>query len=600
MRLDRITGFIVLGAVVVASCAKPGSPSGGPKDTVPPIVVQSVPLNSSTNFIGNKFTVTFDEYVNIDKVSETLMISPPLGKRPTITMKGKSITVGFDEKLRDSATYTFYFQDAIKDLNEGNPLENFQYVISTGNVIDSLSIDGYVYNSLNLDPLGGVLVLLYSETNDSAFQKELPDYITKASKEGYFRIDNIRAGRYKIYGLIDQDNSKNFNLTNEVIAFLDTTVLILPETNYFVRGEKAAGDSLDIGADSLVTSNGNYGQQHQGNTLYLFQHEKTDRYLTASSRPSPTELLFSVSRPPDGYGFDFNIPGSNGNGFLVERSFNGDSLWVWLTDTAYSNRPSLKTVVKYPLTDSLGFVITKTDTITLRYTPPRTIGRVQTQPTTAPYTISANFSSGRISPLTKPGLTAKVPFGTIDNTKIGLYNATNNQKVEQPFKVERDSVNLRRLNIITDLEQGVEYFFRADSASISDIFGLAADSIGIRFSVNSGDKYGKLVFRVSGYDGPRIFQLLSEKEDIIIREFYAENDGTIEIPYIDKGKYKARIIYDLNGDRKWTTGNFAEKREPEPVSYFPALMEVKLNWEQIFDWNIGLINQKESRNIPIK
>ena len=197
MKLDRITGFIFLGALVVASCAKIGSPSGGPKDVVPPKVVQSVPENGSTNFTGNKFTVIFDEYVNTDKVTETLMVSPPLGKRPTVAMKGKSVTVEFDEKLKDSATYTFYFQDAIKDLNEGNPLENFQYVFSTGNVIDSLSFEGYVYNSQSLDPLKEVLVLLYTESNDTAFQKQLPDYITKASDEGYFRIDNVKAGQYK-------------------------------------------------------------------------------------------------------------------------------------------------------------------------------------------------------------------------------------------------------------------------------------------------------------------------------------------------------------------------------------------------------------------
>ena len=600
MKLDRITGFIFLGALVVASCAKIGSPSGGPKDVVPPKVVQSVPENGSTNFTGNKFTVIFDEYVNTDKVTETLMVSPPLGKRPTVAMKGKSVTVEFDEKLKDSATYTFYFQDAIKDLNEGNPLENFQYVFSTGNVIDSLSFEGYVYNSQSLDPLKEVLVLLYTESNDTAFQKQLPDYITKASDEGYFRIDNVKAGQYKLYGLIDQDNSKNFNLSDEVVAFLDTTVVIAPETNYYGVSGIEKIDSSALQVDSLATSKGTIREPDPNFNLYLFQHEKTARYLTSSVRPSATELLYCLSRPTDGYEFDFSIAGTDEKGFLLEKSFKGDTLWVWLTDTAYSNRQSLKTVVKYPFTDSLGIVITKADTITLRYSAPRTTLRGQAQTIAEPYKISANFSSGKISPLTKLVLTAPVPFGTMDTSKITLYSTTNNQKAEQPFSIERDTINIRKLNIITDLKRGVEYFFVADSASISDIFGLVTDSLGYKFSVNGDDKYGKLVFRISGYDGPRIFQLISEKEDKIIREIYSEKDGTIEIPYIDKGKYKARLIYDLNGDKKWTTGDFSGKRQPEPVSYFPTLMDVKVNWEQIFDWNIGAFNQKENRNIPTK
>ncbi|HHU33618.1 MAG TPA: hypothetical protein GXZ49_00135, partial [Bacteroidetes bacterium] len=230
MRISRFYGYILVFVMVfIGSCAKVGTPSGGPRDVDPPVVLKSVPDNGTTNFKGNKFIVTFDEYVTINGVNDKLMVSPPLGKRPTVSMKGKSITVEFEDILRDSTTYTFYFQDAIKDLNEGNPLENYQFVFSTGDVIDSLSLKGNIYYGMSLDPPAEALVMLYSNLSDTSFKTLLPDYITKASKEGNFRIDNIRAGKYRLFGLEDQDNSKNFNLNDEVIAFYPSVIDITPE-----------------------------------------------------------------------------------------------------------------------------------------------------------------------------------------------------------------------------------------------------------------------------------------------------------------------------------------------------------------------------------
>ena len=136
----------------------------------------------------------FDEYVVLDNINEKFMVSPPMKKKPRVFIKGKSVNVEFDEKLKDSTTYTFYFQDAIKDLNEGNILQNYQFVFSTGPVIDSLSVTGNVYNAFNLEVPEKTQVLMYRELADSAVVKHLPDYISRVDQTGYFRIDNVRAG----------------------------------------------------------------------------------------------------------------------------------------------------------------------------------------------------------------------------------------------------------------------------------------------------------------------------------------------------------------------------------------------------------------------
>ena len=143
--------LISLIAVISGSCAKISSPTGGLRDRIPPVVVKSVPLNGTKNFKGNQIEITFNEYVVLDNINDKFMVSPPMKKKPRVFIKAKSVMIEFDEKMKDSTTYTFYFQDAIKDLNEGNILQNFQFVVATGPVIDSLSLTGNIYNAFNLE-----------------------------------------------------------------------------------------------------------------------------------------------------------------------------------------------------------------------------------------------------------------------------------------------------------------------------------------------------------------------------------------------------------------------------------------------------------------
>ncbi|MGI5914393.1 MAG: Ig-like domain-containing domain [Bacteroidales bacterium] len=622
MRISRFCGYILVFVMVfIGSCAKVGTPSGGPRDVDPPVVLKSVPDNGTTNFKGNKFIVTFDEYVTINGVNDKLMVSPPLGKRPTVSMKGKSITVEFEDILRDSTTYTFYFQDAIKDLNEGNPLENYQFVFSTGDVIDSLSLKGNIYYGMSLDPPAEALVMLYSNLSDTSFKTLLPDYITKASKEGNFRIDNIRAGKYRLFGLEDQDNSKNFNLNDEVIAFYPSVIDITPEKNYFMvkevlndtasleeqRGATGmAATEMGVAPSDTVAGTANEIEQadtsdnEEGYRLFLFQPAKTQRYLTSSSRNSASELRYTLSLPPGPYSFDFRIAESAENDFVVERSVNGDTLTVWLLDSAYFNQPSLKTIINYPFSDPAGNIVQREDTITLRYAAPRQVGRAREtaeEPTTRVYGVSANFSTGKISPLMELRLTASTPFSGIDGDLVHLYEIEDSTQTEVKFNISRDSSNLRILRIDASLLRDKEYLFVADSAAFRNLYGLVSDSLGVKFSLNDNDKYGKLIMRISGYEGSRVIQLLSADESKTLREYFPESDGTLEIPYLDRGKYKLRVIYDVNGDGKWTTGDYETQRQPENVSYFPEEIDVKVNWEQIYDWDISVQNAKKNRNI---
>jgi len=163
----------------VLSCAKISAPSGGPRDFDPPVILKSQPEKNTVLFSGNSFSITFDEYVVLDRITEKFMVSPPLSTKPEVRLKGKTLQVTWEEELADSTTYTFYFQDAIRDNNENNPIPNYQYVFSTGPVLDSLSLTGNVFNALDLEVVDDITVMMSSNLSDTAHRTILPAYISR-------------------------------------------------------------------------------------------------------------------------------------------------------------------------------------------------------------------------------------------------------------------------------------------------------------------------------------------------------------------------------------------------------------------------------------
>ncbi|MGD0340111.1 MAG: Ig-like domain-containing domain [Bacteroidales bacterium] len=581
---NKIPEIILL--ILIAGCAKVSSPTGGPRDREPPVVVKSSPANGAKNFKGNEVSVTFNEFVVLENINDKFMVSPPMKKKPKIFLRGKSVNIQYSEALRDSTTYTFNFQDAIRDLNEGNVLDNYQFVFSTGPVLDSLSVTGNVYSALSLDPPEETLVLLYSRLYDSAVVKRLPDYISRVKKNGYFRIDNVKAGKYRLYALKDADNSKNFNLPDEQFAFLNDTIAVSSPKDYLpVVRDTIKTKPLSVKMADTVVMKGKY-------KLILFQPPKTAHYLTSSSRSLPYKLTYTLSLPPDSAGFGFSIPGTSPGSYYIERNKNNDSILVWLTDTSLYNKPQIKTLVRYPFTDTTGKVIQKHDTILMRFLVARA---TRARPKKQPYSVTSNLFTGALHPGQQITLLSQTPFGTPDTSKIRLYEGSGTSRIKIPFAFIPDTANSCRMIMKTHLIQGNNYMFIANSGAFRNIYGDVSDSAGYRITIRKEDTFGKLTFNIKNYEGNRIIQLLSRDEKIV-REIRMAKDGKVEFPYLDRGQYRVRVIYDLNGDGKWTTGDFNKRRQPEPVSFYQKEIEVKENWEIIEDWDIGEQNIKKVKS----
>lgn len=571
---------------VILSCARQMPPSGGPRDFTPPKIARSVPVIGSLNYKGKSVIITFNEFVVLEKLNEKFMISPPVKKRPKTMLRGKSLYIEFQEKLKDSTTYTLYFQDAIRDLNEGNIIPNFQFVFSTGNILDSLSVTGNVYNSSDLEATENTLILMYRQLADSAPVKLLPDYITLADINGGFRINNIKEGTYCLYALQDKNNNKKYDLADEGFAFMDNPIEINHIKNYLPI--VIVKDTIKVKTPRKIVPkvpliDGEY-------KLFLFTTLPKKHYLTSSSRKPSNLLTYTLSLPPDSSMFEFSIPDADEKSYFIEKNNTRDTIDIWLTDSLLYSKPQIKTILRYPFTDSTGLTKLKTDTIQMRFIAPRAI---KTKVAKNKFGFSTNIS-GNIKPGQQILFSSKTPFRAPDTTKIRLYKSGKAGRLVIPYIFIKDSLNSKRYFMKAKLTEDSTYLFIANKASFGDIFGDVSDSTGIKFSVRTSDSYGKLTMNIDSVHGAVIIQLLDSKEKVV-HEQKIKKDSKIEFPLLEKGIYRVRAIYDLNDDGKWTTGDFKTKQQPEPVSYFPTEIEIKINWENQEDWNLSTRNQKDQK-----
>lgn len=577
-----LTALFIL---IISSCAKIVPPAGGPKDTAPPQVVKSLPPPGTLFFTGSNISVTFNEYIVFDKLNEKFMISPPMTVKPEITLKGKTMRIEFREKLRDSSTYTLYFQDAIRDLNEGNPLVNYQYVFSTGAYLDSLSVTGNVLLAENLNPEKNVLVMLHKELADSAPRRMIPDYITLAGEDGYFRINNVGAGRYRLYSLIDNNNNKRYDLQDEAFAFYGEVIDVDPDSDYITP----QSDSL-MKAEKADTSKPERVEEGRYR-LFLFTAPMKKYYLTSSSRNMPYQLVYTLSRRPDTLGFEFIAGGEKG--FLTERSTGGDTLTIWLTDSLLWKKQELTTLIKYPFTDSTGKIVYRTDTIPMRYFAAKPV-RGGREPKNS-YKVSVNLTGGTLKPGQTIFFDSQLPFRLPDTSKIKLYMVEKEKKTDVPYNLVSDTASLHRYFLRAALREEMKYLLITDRGAFLSIYGDMSDSAGYAFTVRPSTSYGHLTMDIRNGEGKMIVQLLDNTERLIA-EKKTEKDGPVLFPMLERGRYRVKVIYDLDGDGRWSTGDYDLGRQPEPVSYYPDEIEVKTDWEINQEWDVTKRFEK-SRNL---
>jgi len=232
-------------------CAQIGYPTGGKKDSIPPVLVSAVPAERSTHFTGNKIVLSFDEYIDVRDVQTNVMVSPYPKTMPLISTKLKTVTIKLKDSLLPNTTYAIDFGNSLMDLNEGNPFRNYTYVFSTGTTIDSLQLSGNVVLAESGKTDSTLVAMLYKNAVDSSVQHRKPDYLARLNAKGDFKFINLSPGTYKLYALKDGDGGKTYNSSIELFAFAPEDIVVTdsmrPVTLFAYAEEK---DTRKTGADA--------------------------------------------------------------------------------------------------------------------------------------------------------------------------------------------------------------------------------------------------------------------------------------------------------------------------------------------------------------
>lgn len=581
----KIPAIIVIALawiVIISSCANPGMPQGGPQDTIPPVLEKTEPAYKSLNFKGDNVRLTFNEYIAIDEISEALVISPPMIKKPLIRTKSKTLVIDFNEDLIDSTTYSLDFKNSVADNNERNELENFRFSFSTGPVYDSLRVSGRLMKAFNLQPVEKGLIMLHKNLHDSAVYTVKPDYIAKTNEEGIFMIDNIAPGKYHLYSILDGNNNLMYDEGAEEIAFEDS--LIIPSATFVEEV-----DTIFTETDTIVVL-GHTDFHPEPIYLRQFMEDIFDQYLDVYERDTRYKNTFVFNESVKD-SFELNIVGNDiKDWYRMEINENVDSLIVWIADTTIANMDTLIMEVGYLQLDTLEQLYFHRDTIEMNFVDkkeassgkkkkskdedeeePEPVEQFILKPDISGSTVELNKSIGIYTP---------EPIDSFDTSKILLYLAEDTLKNPLSFEFEKDSVEYRKYNISRRWEPEMKYVLEIDSAASVNIYGITSKKLRSSFKAREEDYYGTVSLDLTNVEMPVIAQLLSNNEsEKVINEITVTEDQRISFEYLKPEKYRIKFIYDRNGNGKWDAGSNQDKYQAEWVTYLNEVLKVKSNWE---------------------
>ncbi len=355
-------------------CANIIPPQGGPRDSIPPVLLKATPGDSTRNFTGNKIVFTFDEFVDVQAVQENLTVSPSPKINPSVDFKLNTVTVKLKDTLEANTTYSINFGDAIKDYTEGNPIKGFTYTFSTGKYIDSLELTGNVLLAETGKIDSTLIVMLHTSSNDSIVVKDKPRYVAKLDNKGNFIFKNLPPKTFYLYALKDDGGTRRYFNDKQLFAFADKPVIVSGKTEpvtlyaYSVKPpvqQTAAPAGITIGnrnkrgegiaADTRLKylTNLNNGQQDLLST-FIMTFDQPLRSLDSTKIRLYTDSTFI---PATAYTFKKDT--SNKKILLVQAATTGQTSWK--ENTTYHI-----IMDKDFAQDSAGKKLLKTDTLSFK------------------------------------------------------------------------------------------------------------------------------------------------------------------------------------------------------------------------------------------
>ena len=554
----------LLAPVFTPSCANTTqAPSGGKKDTIPPVIVNIKPLPGATSFPleKGKIVFEFDEYVNI-KTATDIFLSPPLEKKPKAKVVGRSVVVSFENPLEPNTTYTLNLNSAIVDNNEGNKFPGFTYVFSTGEQIDSMFITGTVLDCNTLAPVKGATVMLYKDHSDSAVFLKRPYAAGRTDDWGYFVLPYIQDTLYRVYAIKDAGNDNIYSPDADRVAFIDS----------LVRPEWKVADSIPELLKYDMTDTLGCQERRSQYELKVFRERPSKQYIVNKVRTSPRSAYITFMAP-DAWIDSLWFGGYPADRVISQFNLQQDSLELWLND----RRPAPDTLhlfVNYRKTDTLGLMKPELEHIKLvmdpevkkNYSKSRR-RNLKHEDTICVYTLKAEpemvETDGYVLEFKNP-----IIYEKFDSLQFRYVNPKQ-KEFKDKVAIEVDSLNLRKYNIRpkVKLQPGFEYFLKVPARSFQDIYGYWCDSTEVKVALPTDETLSLLNATITGVDRKFIVDLLDEKRTKVIRSYIIDKDCTLSFPYLKAGRYSLRIADDGNRNSLVDTGDLLAHRQPEQVLF---------------------------------
>ncbi|MCC6411497.1 MAG: Ig-like domain-containing protein [Saprospiraceae bacterium] len=544
--------------LVVLSCARQGSIDGGPRDTEPPRIDSSASTpNMTTNFNRREFELTFNEWVVLDNAAAKVLVSPPLAKRPDISLKDKTVKVKFDkdEVLKPNTTYTINFGAAVKDLHEGNVATDLRFVFSTGAYIDSLSVAGVVNDAFSGKASNNITVALYDPPSDSAVWLEKPYYFTKTDKEGNFKLSNLRPGTYQCVAFRDSDLNFKWAGPSDSLAFADTVLTLAAETEPRL-------------------------------TFRLFASEP-DLRISGQTANRYGLLRLQYTRRPDGLVLTTNEPGLR---LITERSV--DTMLVWYDQAPaswqlYSGKDTVRVktpdrekwlgAFKLRFEEEGGGSVASTNKFSQQTAPKQAVD-----------------TSGLVTRtvVQNPGRPAVLAFGTpvssVDTSRWLWFQ--DSVQIFVSYSTAIDSVSLRRVNVTVAWKSEKSHELVLLPGAVTDFFGVSnTDTLRRKFTVLPEKQLGGLNLTMRGLKPGQayVLDLLNGDKLELKRTFTADGSGSNRQVYtrLPAATYTLRLVEDRNANGFWDTGNYPLRRQPERL-FTKKVEQLRANWEIESEWTV--------------
>ncbi|NJB81479.1 Ig-like domain-containing protein [Wenyingzhuangia aestuarii] len=518
MRKLLVFIFVIL-ALKISSCARMGSPDGGPKDSIPPVMAVAKPMNKTTSFKEQKIVILFDEYIKFEKLNSQLIISPPMEKKPIIKPQSgvsKKISIEFLDSLTPNTTYTINFGNSIVDNNEGNELGRFSYVFSTGPELDSLSISGKIIDPLAKEEVEGISIMAYKNANDTLVGNYTPNYLTNTLKTNIFQLENLSEANYKVIALEDKNNNYKYDKGLERIGFINQSI----DLNQPV-------DSIDFVLFKEPKDNKIYRpKQTKGNQLIIGYQGKD----------IPT----------------LKIKGTAENNYFVSREIEKDSLYVWfkelVADSLYIN------VLQDTLSEKFTYKLRELEKDTL--------------------VLNSNIKS-ILHPSDSLILTTNTPVYFVNNDSIQLFES---DSIPITYNVISKNKN-HKLIIDFERETNKSYSLILKDHAFADFFDSTSHYKKINFTTLDIEEYGDIILDIKN---PKeinlIIELFDSKTNFKSTQIINKSDKVYFTKLVPK-EYNIRIIKDMNSNNKFDKGNYRTKTQPETVFNFPKTITLRANSE---------------------